>query len=135
MTIEASWRKCQKYNLCAQPPISASTSTECGHWISAAMSGCPSQSFINRDYINPTNRRPMVSGANWPIVGRLSVDSRPIFCPVLEKRKCRPMEKKLLSYTFFHRPTVLRFWSAAQFDIGRSSADYRPIVGRQSAVF
>ena len=33
MTIEASWRQCQQYNLCAQPPISTRTSTECGHWI------------------------------------------------------------------------------------------------------
>ena len=33
MTIEASWRQCQRCNLCAQPPISASSYTECGHLI------------------------------------------------------------------------------------------------------
>ena len=85
----------------------------------------------NRDYINPTDRRPMVSKANRPIVGHLSADSRPIFCPILEEKTCRPKEKNKTNQLYL-------FSSADSFEvwvIGLASADRRPTIGRQSADF
>ena len=86
------------------------------------MSGCPSQSFINRDYINPTDGRPMVSGANQPIVGRLSADSRPIFCPILEEKNVGRRKKPY---------SIILFSSADSFEVlvsGLTSADRRPTI-------
>ena len=114
------------------------------------MSGCPSQSFINRDYINPTDRRPMVSGPNRPIVGRLSAVSRTIFCPIM-KGKMSADEKETTQLCFFssansfevlvrgltsadRRSTIGRLLMKNKpFKLGRLLADHRPTIGRQSA--
>ena len=101
------------------------------------------QSFINRDYINPTDRRPMVSGA--------------IFCPILETKMSADGKKTTQLYFFSsadsyevsvsgltsadRRPTIGRssvdnrptFNENNPFKLGRLLADHRPTIGRQSA--
>ena len=94
------------------------------------MNGCPSRSFINRDYIKPT-------------------DSRPIFCPILEKKMSADGKKTtvifLSSVDIFEvlvigltsvdrRPTIDRLLMKNKpFKLCRLLADHRPTIGRQSA--
>ena len=63
-------------------------------------------------------------------IGRYSTDSWSIFCPTLENWFSRHLEKNITTRLyFFHRPTVLRFWSSVWHRpfFGRLSSDNRPI--------
>ena len=74
---------------------------------------------LNRDYINPIDRRPIVSRANRPTVGRYFARFR---------------KKSVGRWIFFYNYSVIISFPSADsfgvFVIGLAAADRRPTIGR-----